>query len=521
MSTQPNNPIVSGQVLSANQTQTATDVRALIIAPKLPAGTATADAILENILNDATVWDDGFGEDSVAASMTRAFREVNTGRVQTRLDVVPVDDAAGTKATGEVAVSGTATEDGTLVVNVTSESNKTPYSFSITISNTDTATAVGAAIESALNAEAKLPVTALNTTGTVALTAKHFGTVGNAVGLSISGTVAGLTFTLTGMSGGATDPSLTSAINAIQDKRYQIIMVPSGWDISALKTELESRWVADNKVLDGHLFQAKTDSFANLLSFGNAENSKHTTFMGFEKTTIANEYDAPEFFALDYAMAAYVGGIIAFRLTEDTLIGNILASTVNASRDVFGGSHSASLPFHNTLVSTLDPSDQNGFTDTEIQQLKDAGVSVLGNNQADTAVVLGSIMTANKTDNSGNPDVTFEFLNGKLTDSLVREIFFNNYKATYSQSRLKRGSLKAGYLATNVSAIRAFNNRVYTDLEDIELVDSGAEARAFFDDNQTVEIEDFAAGKVFISLEYQRVGQLRQIDFTVQPNLDA
>ena len=101
MPTLPNNPIVNGQVLSANQGQTIAEIKALIIANKLPAGTATADVILENVLNDATVWDLGFGEDSVAASMTRAFREVNTGRKQTRLDVIPVDDnGSAVDATG-------------------------------------------------------------------------------------------------------------------------------------------------------------------------------------------------------------------------------------------------------------------------------------------------------------------------------------------------------------------------------------------------------------------------------------
>jgi phage tail sheath gpL-like len=353
------------------------------------------------------------------------------------------------------------------------------------------------------------------------LTAKHFGTVGNAVGLAASGSVAGLTVTLTGMSGGATDPSLTAAINAIQDKRYQIVVVPSGWDVTALKTELESRWVADNRVLDGQLFQAKTDSFANILAFGNAENSKHTTFLGFKKTTVSNEYDAPEYFALDYGVAAYVAGVIALRLTDGALIGDILASNVDAARDVFGGSHSASLPFHNTLVSTLNPSDKDGFTGTEIAQLDDAGVAVIGNNNADNAVVLGTMVTSYKTDNAGNPDDTFKYLNGKLTDSLSREIYFNNYKARYSQARLTRGAIKAGYIEANVPAIRAFCVEVYNTLSDLRLGEEGAEAVQFFRDNLVVEIQDFAAGKVFISMEYKRAGQVRQIDFTIQPNLEV
>jgi len=521
MPTQPNNPIINGQVLSANLTQSVADVRVLIIANKLPGGTAPADTILANVLNDASVWDTAFGEDSVAAAMTRAFREVNTGRIQSELDVIPVDDAAGTEATGNVTVAGTATEDGTFTVNITSESNKTPYTFPITISDTDTATVVGAAIEAALTAEARLPVTAANTAGVVDLTAKHFGTVGNAVGISISGTVAGLTFTLTGMSGGATDPSLTAAIAAIEGRRYQFILVPSGWDVTALKTELELRDPADNKILDGHLFQAKTDTFANNLAFVAAENSKHNTFFLFEKTTIVNEYDAPELFALDYGLTAHAGGVIALRLTQGAQIGNLLASTTNAARDVFGGPHSASLPFHNTLIPTQNPSDKDGFSDTEITQLTAAGGTVIGNNSANSAVVLGTVTTAYKTDNAGNPDPTWKFLNGKLTDFIIRESFFVNYKDKYSGFRLKRGSLTPNFLGANVASIRAFSKRVYTDLIDDQLVEGGPEARQFFDRNMTVEIIDFANGKVFIVMEYQRVGQLRQIDFTVQPNLDA
>lgn len=522
MPTQPNNPIINGQVLSANLTQSVADVKCLIIANKLPSGTAPADIILENVLNDASVWDTAFASDSVAASMTRGFREVNQGRIQSELDVIPVDDAAGTAATGDTTVVGTATEDGTLTVNVASETNKTPYTFPITVTNTDTATAVGAAIEAALPTEARIPVTAVNTAGAVVLTAKNSGTQGNAISISISGAVAGLTFTMTGMSGGATDPSLTAVIAAIQGKRYQFIMVPSGWDVTALKTELELRDPADNKILDGHLFQAKTDTFANLLAFGTSENSKHTTFLGFEKTTIVNEYDAPEFFALDYGMTAYFGGLIALRLTQGAQIGNILASTTNAARDVFGGPHSASLPFHNTLIPTLNPSDKDGFTDTEIAQLGNTGgITVIGNNSANNAVVMGTVYTSYKTDNAGNPDDTFKFLNSKLSSFLVREKFFVVKKDVLSQTRLVTGALKPGFLESNVASLRSLNNTIYSELEDLRLVDSGPESRRFFNEKMVVEIVDLVAGKVFESMEFKVVGQLRQLDFTVQPNFDT
>jgi hypothetical protein len=115
------------------------------------------------------------------------------------------------------------------------------------------------------------------------------------------------------------------------------------------------------------------------------------------------------------------------------------------------------------------------------------------------------------------PDVTFTFLNYVDSSSAIREYFFNNYKARFAQSRLTEGDLSAGRDVANALSIRAFSEKLYSDLAgaDKVLVQSGERALNFFKQNLVVEL-DLAEGKVTITMFVPIVTQLRTIQGTIK-----
>lgn len=90
------------------------------------------------------------------------------------LYIAPVaDDGAGAAAQHTITLAGTATESGVLSIAVLDKI----YQVSVIVGAT--ATAVAAALEAVLDADANLPVTAAVAAGVVTTTAKNKGTVGN------------------------------------------------------------------------------------------------------------------------------------------------------------------------------------------------------------------------------------------------------------------------------------------------------------------------------------------------------
>jgi len=155
--TQISQPDVTVNIVGANEAVANSDHQVLFVGQQT-SGSATSGDLQQNIQDDNS-WDTLFGANSQLAGMIRDFRAINKA---TQIDAIGLDDnGSGVAATGNVTFTGTATEDGELEIIVGSERN---FSFTIAVSDTDTATDVGAALETALNANANLPVTAANTT---------------------------------------------------------------------------------------------------------------------------------------------------------------------------------------------------------------------------------------------------------------------------------------------------------------------------------------------------------------------
>jgi phage tail sheath gpL-like len=379
-------------------------------------------------------------------------------------------------------------------------------------------TAIGDKLVAAITADTHALVTDVNTTGNVALTAKTAGTFGNSIGIAIFGSVPGVSVTVTAMSGGATDPTLTNLFDVIAGQRYQTIIYPSNYDIDTLTTFLDARWNVDNQILDGVGVISKTDTLANLKTYLNARNSQNLIVHCNQKVD-NTLYKGSALFELDDVIAAQVGAIRALRLTDGA---NISRYVIAQGNDLRGGTHIASLPYFNTPFFNLPLVDiGNRFSATEEAELNDAGGFILGNNITNNQVIASQIYTTYKTDVAGNPDLTYQFLNSVDTLSNIAEFNFNNLRSDYAQHRLTDGAVIPGYNMANISTIRASLIEYYVKLSGTGyvLTRAGQEALTYFSENLSFTL-DLLNGKVSSIANVPLVVQLRQLDVILKATFD-
>ena len=113
------------------------------------------------------------------------------------------------------------------------------------------------------------------------------------------------------------------------------------------------------------------------------------------------------------------------------------------------------MPYHNTPTTfTVVPLDE-GFTDEEVATITAQNGSVMGNNNAGSAVICGAVHTTYKTNSVGLVDLSYDYLNYRDTATSSREYIFNSLKADYAQKRLTSGTGVSGYSFANVGSIRA------------------------------------------------------------------
>lgn len=496
--------IEPASALASNATQ-----KVLLVGQMLAAGTATSGVLISNFPTDNSQ-NTLFGARSMLTNMIKAFKVVNPNSI---VDILPIQDAAGTAATGVVSFTGTATEDGEIIVEIGSGATGL---FTLTVASGATATVIGAALVTLITANTNLPMTAANAAGVVTLTMANLGTVGNTVGIRVTGEVAGITRAITATSGGATDPTSTGIFSVVDGERYQTVIYPDEFTLSDLTSFLDPRFNTDNDILDGVGIISKTDTRANLVTLAAALNSQSLVIMGNQPVT-DTLYQGSAMFEMDDVQSAIVGGLRSIRLTEGVNIASIL--TGSGGLDNTGGPALSSRPYFNTPASnlTLIPIGK-GFGVTDQGLLETAGVSLVGNNKARNTVILGTMVTTYKTDSAGNSDLSFKFLNFVDTASNVREFFFNNYKKEYAQSRLTTGDLIEGRPMANEGSVRAFSNQLYTQLsgKDFALTQAGEAALKTFKAGTTVSINTLTGLVTIIFNSVPLVTQLREIIATMK-----
>lgn len=508
-------PDITFDILPAQQAQLNQPTKVLFVGQMTSAGSATSGA-LQSMIQNGGQESQLFGQNSSLAGMIRNAKLINQA---TQFDAIGIsDNSGGTSATGSIVFTGPASANGTINIAIGSAYWHT---YALPVTAAETATSLATALAALINADANTMVTASASTGTVTLTCDHKGTIGNTIGIWVQNAVAGVTSTITGFSGGATDPSLTALWAAVTGLRYQTVVWPSNWGFSSVVTQLNANFNATNAILDGVAISAETNTLSNLITAGNALNSQCLTIIG-NKTVSNSSYVGGAIFELDVNLGGQFAGLRSLRLTTGANLSQYVISTFG-QRDTYGGVALSSLPYFNTPFPYLTVSlPGNGWLYAEWQELMAAGVSVLGNNIVNNSIISGEMVTTYKTDAAGNQDLSYKFLNYVDTIVAAREYFWNNFRAQYAQSRLTNGDLVPNRSMANPQSITAFAAGLYLALtgEDYCLLQAGEAARKFFLANLVVTL-NLETGLVNLACQVPIVTQFRQMLASMQISFSA
>lgn len=511
------NPKVTLNLVSRDQTVGLETHRVLLVGQKVSAGSAPTGLFVD-LPRTAAEINALFGARSHLALIARKFREVNR---YTKVDCIVLDDAGGaTKATAKILATGTATEAKRIYVDVVSSQN---YSFPVDIVVGETPATFTAKLRAVTATSSTCPWTdaATDTNTSVTFTAANGGTVANGWLIRIRdsynrpGTVAGLAFTLTDWTGGATDPTLTTVLDATENVRYNGVLWPSTYATSVPKAWINARFNLDNDIKDGVVFQWVHDTFANVKTAASTMNSPSWVILTNE--TMNTSYwkgahlpEAPDVLAVTMLAAR------ARRFEEEISISDLVVN--NERRDQFGGRHTASLPYFNTpFLNVGQPDRGSGYIYPEQLDLENSGVSVVGSNIALNGVISGVIVTTYLNDAAGNPDDTWHYLNWRDSHSVIREFFVNNLREDFSQHRLTSGATVAGLAMANEEIIRAAIYSYYDILADDGITVKGRDARKILEEKLVVVVRPDLR-RVELGCDVPMVSQLGSIIGTIKFN---
>ena len=368
--------------------------RSLIIGQKLTTGTAApnmplicsgqADAVIQGgrgshlaIATTAYIAGDDFGE----------------------LWYLPMaDDPSAVAATGTFTVSGSPTAVSVIPLYVTG------VLVPVNVAAGASVTAMGTAIAAAINANLDLPVTASNTAGSVTLTARNKGMLGNDIDIRLayygaqSGEVVpvGLTFsgilvgTGTQLTGGAQNPTvLATALANLADMTFDFVYFPynDAVSLNAWQTFMDGitgRWSWE-QMLYGGAFGATRGTYGTATSFGLTRNDG--------AIDITPVYDSPQ--------PAWLWGA---RIMADC------ATSLRANPAV---------PLQELIHDTLMPPPvANRFTPAERNTLLQDGLSTFTVNRAGQ-VISDRHVTTYQLNAAGEPDTAYQDVETRYTLAYV------------------------------------------------------------------------------------------------------
>jgi len=240
-------------------------------------GNATANTLFQ--ITSAEQGEKLFGYWTVLSDIIRAFKAANQ---YTELWAIGVTGAEGaTVATGTITLGGTATANGEMTFHIGGR----PYRFAV--KSGDTAATAAAALKSAINADARRLIEVVQAAEVLTLTARGNGEAGNSIRVMVgyyategTGIVAGLTVAYTNMTGGALNPSIQSALDAVGEKQFHTVVMPyiDTTNLTAIENWLSDRFGPMTQK-EGHAFVGHTGSFSSASTLGNSRNSPHLTIM--------------------------------------------------------------------------------------------------------------------------------------------------------------------------------------------------------------------------------------------------
>jgi phage tail sheath gpL-like len=262
---------------------------AIILAQMLPSGgSATAGTRYLVATEEQAI--ELFGQGSPAHHMCEAFLRNAPGH---ELWCVAYGDESGATAgsrTLTVGTSSSATEAGTIYLYIAGR----PVEVAVAVG--DEEVAIAAAIAAAVEADEDLPVSAAVGGGgsehIVTFTSKVKGTVANQITLALNPlgkeagqvTPAGVTLTLAGplLTSGATNTAAATWAAALGAVGYDGIVLQDTDSslLTAITAEVDERW-GYAVAKDGHVFTAKMDSSADLITFATGQLDRNLTGLGY------------------------------------------------------------------------------------------------------------------------------------------------------------------------------------------------------------------------------------------------
>lgn len=393
------------------------------------------------------------------------------------------DDGAAVAATGAILINTVPTAAGTFVLYMAGE--RVLQAVTASMATTALATALAATI----NAWPNLPVTATVSSSTVTVTARNKGACGNDIDIRANyggapageATPVGLTYTITAMAGGATNPVLTTAIGNLGDTPFEFYDVPfndttSLTAIEGLFNDVSGRW-SWQSMQYGHAFAAFRGTVGASTTFGLSRNSQHVTVMPFN--------DSPTPYWL------WASDICA-------------AAAVSVRAD-------PGLPFQTLALNVLAPPSQSRFIQTDRNTLLFDGMSTFTVAQ-DGTVQIERLVTTYQINPSGFADNSYLDAETMFQLPDMIRILRSYLGTTFARKKLVSDATFAppGSNSVNAPMIKAAIIAKYREME----FNGKVQNSAIFAANLIVE--NAGNGLVRVLLPADLANQLRQIAVLVQ-----
>ena len=385
----------------ANQGTSQQPYQSLIIGQMLPAGSAIPNKpVLVTSPNQAASL---FGAGSMLALMASAYFANNSF---TPVYFLPLqDNPAGVTAKGNIAFSGSPSVAGTLNLYIGG------VQVQIAVNAGMTPQQIVQAVVSAINANSSLPVTAsVDTTNNfqVDLVCEWKGDTGNKIDIRTTyytgdSLPVGLAVTVTAMAGGSGNPQLSLAIPNLGPAQFNVIANPylDQPNLTALQTELSNRW-GPMEQIEGFTFMADSETFANLATFGNGQNSQFFSTMGV--------YNSP---TPPFIWGAALAAIVAYYAAIDP-----------------------ARPFQTLeIAGVLAPALSDRFTSTEQNMLLYDGISTYSVD-GDGTVRIQRLISMYQKNAAGAPDPSYLDMCTLFTLSYLRYDMRNLFLKKYPRSKL-------------------------------------------------------------------------------------